>query len=399
MRLKDYCRSMFVAVVLLYASIGLSWAGSEGLSQQVATEVQVVLEKAIRKGGARGVSAAVRLPDGSVVTATFGYADVESGLLITPDTLFLGGSTGKTFVAATVMSLVEEGVLELDKKISTWLGDEPWFERLPNHDDITLRMLLNHSSGMPDHIYQSAFQMSLAKQHFKDSGFYFQPTELVNFVLDLPALGPAGKSYSYADTGYILIGLIVEKATGNLYYDELKSRVLDPLQLTAVVPSDSLQIEGLATGYVSGGFLNFLAGIAGKNTEDGKLNLNPAMEWTGGGLATTPASLVRFYSDLFNGQLLSESSVQEMINSTVVNPAQPGQQYGLGVFVLENEEFGKYLHHSGWYPGYITNVIYYSDPGIAVAIQYNQDYNADLYGPVKEIARRVKDLLKDQPGG
>ncbi len=222
---------------------------------------------------------------------------------------------------------------------------------------------------------------------------------MVSFVLDLPALAPAGESYSYADTGYILIGLIVEKATGNRYYDELQNRVLDPLQLTAVVPSDSLQIEGLAAGYVSGGFLNFLAGIAGKNRVDGTLNLNPAMEWTGGGLATTPTSLVRFYSDLFKGQLLSEASVEEMINSTVVNPAQPSQRYGLGVFVLENEEFGQYFHHSGWYPGYITNVIYYRDLGIAVAIQYNQDYNADLYGPVKEIARSVKNLLREQPGG
>ncbi len=172
---RDHCRSIILAFVLFFGSIGLCWADSTGtanLHQQVTAEVQVIIEKAVRKSGARGLSAAVRLPDGSVITETFGYADAESGLRLTPETLLPGGSTGKTFVAATVMSLVKDGVLELDGEISIWLGDEPWFERLPNHDDITLRMLLNHSSGMPDHIYQNVFRMSFAWEHFKDSSFY-----------------------------------------------------------------------------------------------------------------------------------------------------------------------------------------------------------------------------------
>jgi len=379
-----------LAFALLLASTGLL---ADSLQMEVAETLKRTIEQAVREQGARGLSAAVSLPDGSVVAETFGFADAERTLALTPETRLLGGSTGKTFVAATALSLVEDGVLHLDRPISTWLGDKPWFERLPNHRDITLRMLLNHSSGMPDHIYQNDFKWAFARQHFKDDSFHFAPEELVAFVLDRPALAPAGERFAYSDTGYILVGLIIEAATGNAYYEELRQRVLEPLRLDAVVPSNSTRIEGLAPGYVSGGLLNFLSGIAGKNMQDGILNMNPAIEWTGGGLASNPTSLVRFYSDLFSGRLLSGSSTEELSRSTMPIPNRPDQGYGLGVFVIHNEEFGTYFHHSGWYPGYLTNVIYYRDLGIAVAVQYNQDYNADIYEPVKEIARAVKALL------
>jgi len=390
-------RSLLCAAALAVCGPALADEPVPVSADAVRAELESVLEEAVRGAGARGASAAVLLPGGEVVKATFGFADSETREPLQASDRMLGGSTGKTFVAATAMSLVQDGVLELDVPVSRWLGDEAWYTRLPNHEELTLRMLLNHTGGLPDHIYQRDFRLGLLRERFGDENFHYQPAELVEFILDLPPLAPAGKQFNYSDTGYILAGLVIEAATGRSYYRELQDRILTPLELGEVSPAVGMQIDGLVPGYVSWGFFNLLSGIAGKNLEDGRLNLNPAIEWTGGGLVTTPASLVRFYGALFEGAFLTAESVEQMITSTAVNEA--GQPYGLGVFVLENEEFGRYFHHSGWYPGYLTNVIWYEDLGIGVALQYNQDYNADIYEPVKKIARRVRPLVTAREGG
>lgn len=361
--------------------------------REIQASIEGIIEAAVRDQGARGASAAVLLPSGNVVTGVFGYADPKSGEQITERSRLLGGSTGKTFVATVAMMLVEEGVLDLDEPISKWLGTRSWFDRLPNGPSITLRMLLNHSSGLPDHIYQSSFQMSMVKNRFGNPAFVHTPEELVGFVLDLPPVGAPGGKHRYTDTGYIIVGLLIEAATGNSYYDELERRLLKPLSLDDVVPASGTRIAGLAPGFVRGGWANYFMGIAGKNLEDGELNLNPAIEWTGGGLATTPASLVRFYGALFGSDMLRPASLTAMKGSTAVDPANPAMPYGLGFFVLNNPEFGEYYHHSGWYPGYVSNVIWYDDLNIAVALQFNQDYNADIYEPVKNIARSVSEIL------
>ena len=392
------CVSKFQSVLLTATLLVLSepalpetdlTAPAAGQFRQVSTALRSIIESALARSGARGVSAAVVLPNEVIIAEAAGYADSETGEPMTTDTLFLGASTGKTYVAATLMTLVEEQRLNLDDKISTWLGDEPWFERLPNHDDITLRMLLNHSSGIPDHIYQKSFQWSRAWQIRRNRDAYYQPVELIEFILDKPPRAPAGDSYGYTDTAYILVGLIIEKVAGNAYYNELQNRILTPLALDSVVPSNSREIPGLAAGYVAGNFINYVAGVVGKNLENGLLNRNPASEWTGGGLATTPSALAKFYAALFRGEILRQDSIDEMISSTVPLPNPYNQAYGLGVFVIENEEFGVYLHHSGWIPGYMTNVIYYRDYDFAVALQMNQDYNYDIFEPVKDIARAV----------
>src|SRR4029453_1967067 len=96
-----------------------------------------------------GINAAVRLPDGRVITASAGFADVENHTALTAHTRMPGGSTGKTFVAVTAMQLVEEVRRALNAPLSTWFRDAPWFATLPNAKDITLAMLLSHTSGLP----------------------------------------------------------------------------------------------------------------------------------------------------------------------------------------------------------------------------------------------------------
>lgn len=103
-----------------------------------------------------GATAAIALPDGQIVTAATGLADVEAGTPMQPDTRMLAASIGKTVVAATVLSAVAEGRIGVDDLLSDHLGDRPWFDRLPNADTITVGHLLRHTSGLPDHVHMLA---------------------------------------------------------------------------------------------------------------------------------------------------------------------------------------------------------------------------------------------------
>ena len=108
-----------------------------------------------------GLRAAVRFPDGRVVRAAVGLADREANLPLDDRVRMPGGSTGKTFVAALTMLLVEDGVLSLDDPASKWLGDRDWYRRLPNADEIRVRHLLSHSAGLGDYPGTMRFRIGM----------------------------------------------------------------------------------------------------------------------------------------------------------------------------------------------------------------------------------------------
>src|SRR5262249_18163459 len=149
------------------------------------------------------------------------------------------------YVSAVTLQLVEEGLLNLDDKIEKWLGNEPWFARLPNAKDITLRMLMNHTSGIPEHVLDKRFTKAMLDQPDK----IWKPEELVAFILDRQPLFEAGKGWSYADTNYIVVGMIFERVSGKTVYGEVQRRILTKFRLKETVPSDSRVIAGLIPGY------------------------------------------------------------------------------------------------------------------------------------------------------
>jgi D-alanyl-D-alanine carboxypeptidase len=139
-----------------------------------------------------------------------------------PNDKMLSASIGKSYVSAVMLQLIQEGNASLDERIDHWFRAEPWFHRLPNASDITLRMLMNHTSGIPDHIENRRF--IAARREAPDR--FWSPQELVATILDEPPLFPAGKGWAYSDTNYILVGMIIEKITHKSYYDELTTRIL-----------------------------------------------------------------------------------------------------------------------------------------------------------------------------
>jgi D-alanyl-D-alanine carboxypeptidase len=325
-----------------------------------------------------GATLAIALPDGRVMGFATGVADVEKTIPMPVEARMPVGSIGKTFVAAVVLGMVADGTLELDGRVAQWLGDEPWFERLPNGDTMTLRQLLNHSSGLIDHVFDetSGFANYLKQQfdpaHATDA---LEPREFVRFALDQKPLFRAGEGFHYSETGYILAGMVIEKAGGSSYYEELDRRFLRPLGLVQTSAMNRRSFVGLVSGYAPKG--RALFGTPYKVADAGIFAFDPSLEWTGGGLVSNSQDLVRWAKALFEGRAISRRYLDEMLNSI----AQPEQGrdaagrafgYGLGVNIVRTS-CGNVYRHGGFFPGYNSMLVYFPDRGIAVAMQVNAD--------------------------
>jgi len=319
------------------------------------------------------------------MSVSVGFSDVEAQKALKPQDRMLAGSIGKTYVSAITLQLVEEGKLELDDKIEKWLGKETWFERLPNAKDITLRMLMNHSSGIPEHVLHRDFLKALRDQPDK----VWKPEELVAYILDRKPLFEAGKGWSYADTNYILVGMIFERASGQTVYAEAQRRLLGKLKLKETSPSDSRQLHGLVTGYVAE---NSPFGFSGRTLlDDGRFIVNPQMEWCGGGFVSTAQDLARWAKFLYEGKVLDRQSLKDLLDAVPAKTGR-GDKYGLGAQVRQTD-WGISYGHGGWFPGYLSEMEYFPQYKAAIAVQFNTDdlrkLKKNTHGFVAEVARLV----------
>jgi D-alanyl-D-alanine carboxypeptidase len=350
------------------------------VASALAGKFQAALDAYRMQHGFPGATAAYVLPDGTVGIAATGAADVEAGIPMAKQSRMLAASIGKTFVGATTIALAHEGVLDLDVPISRWLGDRPWFSRLPNHATITLRHLLTHSSGLPDHVHLQSFSAEVARR-WRGNGNPFTPEQLIGFVLDLPPLFEAGKGWAYTDTGYILIGLVIEQLTGRSYYAEIDKRFLSPLGLTLTAPADSRALPGLAAGYMAED--NAFGFPRKTTTAKSELAWHPGFEWTGGGLVSNSRDLALWGSALFGGRAMAGPYLDKMLKSVPTGPDTPDIQYGAGVGIYRTSPFGPVYGHGGWIPGYSSSLRYYPVHGVSIAFQINTDIGiADDSTPV-----------------
>jgi D-alanyl-D-alanine carboxypeptidase len=343
--------------------------------------IQQALAHEVDTGHWPGASLAILSADGCLRTFVAGAADIERGVRMTADTEFLAGSIGKTFVSAVAMDVASEGRWSLDDKLERWLGKRAWFGRLPNAHAITLRMLLNHSSGIPNHVASDHFREEAAKGVHRSADFAPSPEELVAFVLDLTPLFAAGAGYHYADTNYILLALSLEAATGQPLYQLVTDRLLTPLSLSQTHASNRRALSELATGYWEAADDYFELG-GRRSIERGELRYNPAIEWAGGGFESTAADLARWMALLHRGRALKASYVDELYSNNLFSADDKGEHYALGVEIWTSK-FGKMLGHTGSIPGYESLAAYVPELDLAVALLVN--HGASLHAPAERI--------------
>ena len=326
--------------------------------------VQRALNELTEAAAVPGASAAVVMPDGEAIAVAAGWADRERQVPMTPETLLLQGSVGKTYVAAVALQLIEEGRLGLDDAIGKHLGEEPWFDRLPNAPQITVRMLMNHTSGLVRYEFQERFIKDLVSNPEKR----WRPEELIEYILDTEPPFRAGEGWEYSDTNYIVLGIIIEKVSGAEYFEELRRRILEPLGLQATHPVSGPELEGLAQGYA--GARNPFGGKDQMLDEHGRMIINPQFEWTGGGIASTPGDLAKWAKLLYEGKAFAPELMPQMLDGVVAPMLGREARYGLGV-IIRQTAIGPSYGHSGFFPGYMCEVMYWPEQGIAIAVQVN----------------------------
>ncbi len=362
-----------------------------GVDQDRFTQnVQARLDAMHEEGHFPGATLGIVLPDGTELALAAGWADIEERIPMKPTDRMFTGSAGKTFVAAVALQLVQEGKLRLDSKVSEFLGREAWFSRLPNHEDLTVRMIMTHTGGLPRYVFKEAFIDRLLEVPDK----VWEPVELLEFVFDDPQVHPAGQGWSYSDTDYIVLGMIIEGICRNDYYSELEKRILAPLSLRSTGPSNQRRLEGLVTGYTADGAPPFK--LPGKVPVKGVYPVNPQFEWCGGGLITTSLDMARWAKMLYEGEVFSDAMLKEMLRPMDFRTGEPAEQgYGLGVMVFKRP-FGFIYGHGGVFPGYQTQMSYFPLWKIAVTMQVNADsFSGKLKGDLNQFIGRLVPLFEE----
>jgi D-alanyl-D-alanine carboxypeptidase len=356
-------KHLFFFVALFLSLSGFSLSQFKPDSTNLRNKLQANFDEFHRQSKFPGATLGVCLADGNCFGLATGFSDRDAKRQMKPSDLMLEGSVGKTYAAALALQLVSEGKINLDERIEEYLGAESWFPRLPNAKDITVRQLMNHTSGLVRYEFKEQFTKDLTAQPDK----VWRPEELVSYILDTKPPFEAGKGWDYSDTNYIVLGMIIERVTGKRYYDLVEKRILKPLKLKNTVPQNSRTIKGLIQGYAGS---NNPFGGKDAMIENGKFIINPQFEWTGGGWASTTEDLSRWAKMMYEGKAFDARLLPKMFNGVSALMLGREAKYGLGV-IIRPTRAGLMYGHSGFFPGYLTEMMYFPDRKIALAIQIN----------------------------
>ena len=279
----------------------------------------------------------------------------------TTDRLLLG-SVGKTYVAAVALQMIHEKRFALDDTLDKFFGKEPWFPRLANASKITVRHLMTHTSGIVRYEFDPRFTKDLSANPDK----VWSGEDRLAYLFDAKPPFAPGEGWQYSDTNYIVLGMIIERVGKAPYYEQLQKRVLQPNGLKDTVPADRRTVPGLVQGYAGP---NNPFGGSDEMIKDGKFAVNPQFEWTGGGLAVTSLDLAKWGKILYEGKAVPAEMMPKMLDGV---PAQlgPESKYGLGV-IIRPSPLGITYGHSGFMPGYQTELVYFPDRKVSIAVQVN----------------------------
>lgn len=292
------------------------------------------------------------LKNGSVIfEKSYGYADLSNKIDNKLNTKFATASAGKVFVAVGILQLIENGWLSIDDNI----GDLVDFDLKEINKRITIRQLLCHTSGIPDYFDESI--MSNYDELWKDYPNYKIRTssDLIPLFINKPMIYPAGEKFQYNNTGFVVLGLIIEKVTGQLFDEYLQNNVFKPCGMfdTGYYELDRLP-GNCANSY-----------IYDKQRNEYYTNIYSVdVKGTGaGGAFTTVLDINRFWSGLLNGKLISYKMLKEMLS---VQSSGESEYYGYGIW-LDKVEDGEYVPY---FQG--------SDPGVSFISSYDTANNISI---------------------
>lgn len=372
-------------VVCLLSTVVVCGQTAVANTTALKTALQLKLDEWHNTSSFPGATLGVVLENGESFGLAVGVSDRDTRTAMRPTDRMPAGSVGKTFAAATALQLIKEGKIGLDDKIEKYLGREPWFARLPNAKDITIRQLMNHTSGLVRYEFKEQFTKDLTANPEK----IWKPAELVAYLFDEKPKFEAGKGWDYSDTNYIVLGMIIEKVTGKKFYYEANKRLLKPLKLTGTIPQDGPRLKGVVQGYAGP---NNRFGGTDTMIANGRFVINPQFEWTGGGYASTAQDLARWAKMLYEGKAFSPDFLPQVVDGISAPMLGRETKYGLGV-IIRKAPVGTSYGHSGFFPGYMTDMMYFPDHKVAVAIQVNTSVSRNLGKPLNRVLTEVMEVI------
>ncbi|MGI9069393.1 MAG: serine hydrolase domain-containing protein [Pyrinomonadaceae bacterium] len=313
-----------------------------------ADEVDDYVERQLRQLHIPGLSLAV-VRNGTIIKARgYGLANVEGNLPSTKDTVYEIGSITKQFTATAVMMLVEEGKVSLDDKITKYFpaAPETWSR-------ITVRHLLNHTSGIQNHVavpdFPNLFQTNLTRD------------QLIKLFFKLPLEFQPGETWAYDNTGYYLLGIIVEKASGKYFWQFLDERIFRPVGMTSTRNTNAQPIvTNRASGYE---WVN-------KKFERRPV-LAPFIAFSAGAILSNVEDMAKWDAALHTERLLKRSSLEQMWTPAKTNQgALASFDYGYGWFI-DTYHGHRVVQHSGGTPGFSSVIYRFVDSQLTVIILTN----------------------------
>jgi D-alanyl-D-alanine carboxypeptidase len=329
-----------------------------------------IVENAVKQQGWVGAIVGVRLRAGPPYIAAFGSADIQGSVPAAPSSAHPIASVTKQFTAAAVMQLVERGRIALDDPLSAYLSDTPSVWR-----NVTVRHLLNHTSGIVEPgdinlVFQTYFQAKT-------------PMDVVAAVKRLarePVFEP-GSHHEYSNFGYLLLGAIIESASGVTYGQYLQANIFEPLGLDDTQFAETFP-SSLWPGYVR---------------ENGRLvsatPVQPALSFSAGGIVSTAADLIAWQQALAGGRVVSPDSYRQMITPTRLASGED-YPYGFGALLVALHcQDG--VRHDGGMPGYETVLLYCPQEDVAIVLMFNSNPTdpTAIHGLLTQLSRAL--LEKD----
>jgi CubicO group peptidase (beta-lactamase class C family) len=335
-----------------------------------ASKTDTIVEQSMKQHNIPGLSLSIAFPGGKSATRSYGMADLERQVPVKEGSVFAIGSVTKVFTAISVMILQEDGKLSVDDPLSKYFPD------YPRGNEITIKNLLQHTSGIKEFAESDPYKSNEMK--------YYSPLELVSIFEHQPLDFDPGTKSQYSNSGFVLLGLIVEKASGMPFEQFLARRITGPLGMThTIMGSNSRLVANRVLGYaVSSGTL---------------VNADPvdfATPYATGGILSTTADLAKF-AKVFRGEaVLSSKSIAEM---TAPVRLKDGSVFAQGKDRLMSYGYGLELAQSGeqWdatkagvINGFGAFFIYAKKSDLLVAVTSNLDEST------KDITACVIDVLK-----
>ena len=349
------------------------------LSNPNNDKYQLLLNE-MTSSGVVGVTMSVYHTQTGMWLGASGKADLHNKVDMKSCNISRVGSTVKMFTATTVLKLAEEGKLNLDDKISSYLSGDI-INKIDNADKATIRQLLHHSSGIYNYIGNLKFQTSALNDFIKE----WKPEDLLNYAYNQKADFEPGEDVRYTNTGYIMLGMLIEKIEGKPFYKVFEEKIFSPLGLSMTKFAAENPIpNGIVRGYID---------------MYSKLQVTESTYFSGwdyytadGGLISNPYDLNVFFQALMNGQIINSNSLSEMLTwKTEKNPDPEffPISYGLGIFKIETDEGIAYMH-SGDAVGYYANMLYFPSDGTTIVYAVNSNYGKiDQFVSTKEAIEKI----------